>query len=39
MADECGARPGRKLSFSFGEHATVFQAEIFAILACVKEYI
>jgi ribonuclease HI len=27
----------RRLSFSLGKHATVFQAEIYAILACVYE--
>jgi ribonuclease HI len=27
----------RRLSFSLGRHTTVFQAEIFAILACVYE--
>jgi hypothetical protein len=28
---------GRRLSFSLGRHATVFQAEIYAILACTYE--
>jgi len=28
---------GRRLSFSLGRYATVFQAEIYAILACVYE--
>ena len=28
---------GRRLSFSLGRYATVFQAEIYAILACVHE--
>jgi ribonuclease HI len=27
----------RRLSFSLGRHTTVFQAEIYAILACVHE--
>jgi hypothetical protein len=27
----------RRLSFSLGRYATVFQAEIYAILACVHE--
>jgi ribonuclease HI len=27
----------RRLSFSLGKYATVFQAEIYAILACVHE--
>jgi hypothetical protein len=29
----------RMLSFSLGVHATVFQTEVLAVLACVKEYI
>ena len=32
-----GQSVGRRLSFSLGRYATVFQAEIFAILACVYE--
>jgi ribonuclease HI len=28
---------GRRLTTSLGRHATVFQAEIYAILACVYE--
>jgi len=28
---------GRRLSISLGKHATVFQAEVYAILACVHE--
>ena len=28
---------GRRLSFSLGRYVTVFQAEIYAILACVNE--
>jgi len=30
-----GQSVGRSLSFSIGRYATVFQAEIFAVLACV----
>jgi hypothetical protein len=30
-----GQSVGRRLSFSLGRYATVFQAEIYAILACV----
>ena len=32
-----GQSVGRRLSFSLGRYATVFQAEIYAILACVHE--
>jgi ribonuclease HI len=32
-----GQSVGRRLSFSLGRHATVFQAEIYAILACTYE--
>jgi hypothetical protein len=32
-----GQSVGRSLSFSIGRYATVFQAEIFGILACVYE--
>ena len=32
-----GQTVGRRLSFSLGRYATVFQAEIYAILACVHE--
>jgi hypothetical protein len=32
-----GQSVGRRLSFCLGRYATVFQAEIFAILACVYE--
>jgi ribonuclease HI len=32
-----GQTVGRRLSFSLGRYATVFQAEIYAILACVYE--
>ena len=32
-----GQSVGRRLSFSVGRYATVFQAEIYAILACVQE--
>jgi hypothetical protein len=28
---------GRRVSFSLGRYATVFQTEIYAILACVYE--
>ena len=30
-----GQSLGRRLSISLGKHATVFQAEVYAILACV----
>jgi hypothetical protein len=36
-AGEYGQSVGRRLSFSLGRHETVFQAEIYAILACVYE--
>jgi hypothetical protein len=36
-ADVFGMRPGKRLSSLLGSHATVFQAEMFAILACSKE--
>jgi ribonuclease HI len=32
-----GQSVGRRLSFSLGRYATVFQAEIYAILACAHE--
>ena len=32
-----GQSVGQRLSFSLGRHATVFQAEIYAILACAYE--
>jgi len=32
-----GESVNRRLSFSLGKHATVFQAEVYAILACVHE--
>jgi hypothetical protein len=32
-----GQSVGRRLSISLGKHATVFQAEVYAILACVHE--
>jgi hypothetical protein len=32
-----GQSLGRRLSISLGKHATVFQAEVCAILACVHE--
>jgi hypothetical protein len=43
MPDGCGIAMCRVrlmwgLSFSLGVHATVFQTESFAILACAKEY-
>jgi hypothetical protein len=34
-----GKIPGKRLSFLLGVHTTVFQAEVFAILACAKECI
>jgi hypothetical protein len=32
-----GQTLGRRLSISLGKHATVFQAEVYAILVCVYE--
>ena len=32
-----GQSANRRLSFSLGKNATVFQAELYAILACVHE--
>ena len=32
-----GQSVGRRLSFSLGRYATVFQAEIYAVLACIYE--
>jgi hypothetical protein len=32
-----GQSANRRLSISLGKHATVFQAEVYAILACVHE--
>jgi hypothetical protein len=32
-----GQSVGRRLSFSLGRYATVFQAEVYAILACAHE--
>jgi hypothetical protein len=32
-----GQSVNRRLSISLGKHATVFQAEVYAILACVHE--
>jgi len=32
-----GQSVGRRFSISLGKHATVFQAEVYAILACVHE--
>ena len=36
-AGVCGPSVGRRISISLGKHATVFQAEVYAILACVHE--
>ena len=36
-ASVCGPSVGRRLSFSLGRYATVFQAEIYVILACAHE--
>jgi len=36
-AGVCGQSSGRRLSISMGKYATVFQAEVFAVLACVYE--
>jgi len=36
-AGVCGQSSGRRLSISMGKYVTVFQAEVFAILACVYE--
>jgi hypothetical protein len=36
-AEVYGQSVNRRLSISLGKHATVFQAEIFAILACVHD--
>jgi hypothetical protein len=36
-AGVCGQSVGRRLSFSLGRYATMFQAEIYAILACAHE--
>jgi ribonuclease HI len=36
-AGVCGQSNRRRLSFSLGKHATVFQAEVFAILACAHD--
>jgi len=33
----CGQSADRKLSISLGKHATVFQAHLYTILACVHE--
>jgi hypothetical protein len=38
-ADECGVRPGKRVSFSLSMHVTVLQAEIVTTLACAKECI
>jgi hypothetical protein len=34
-AGVCGQSVNRRLSISLGQHATVFQEEVYAILACV----
>jgi hypothetical protein len=36
-AGVCGHSSGKRLRISMGKYATVFQAEVFAILACVYE--
>jgi ribonuclease HI len=36
-AGVCGQSVGRRFSISTGKHATVFQAEVYATLACVYE--
>ena len=36
-AGVCRQSVGRRLSISLGKHATVFQTEVYAILACVHE--
>ena len=36
-AGVCGQSSGRRLSISMGKYATVFQAEVFAICACLYE--
>jgi len=33
-----GQSLGRRLSIPVGKHATVFQAEVYAILACVMKF-
>jgi ribonuclease HI len=38
-AGVCCQGTRRKLSFSFGQHTTVFQAEVYAIKACINENI
>jgi ribonuclease HI len=35
----CCQGTGRKLSFSLGQHTTVFQAEVYAIKACISQNI
>jgi len=38
MEEETGAEMfGRRLIFSVGKHGTAFQAEVYAIFACVYE--
>ena len=36
-AEFCGQSVGRRLSFSLGRYAAIFQAEIYAILGCIYE--
>ena len=36
-AGVCGQSANRRLSIPLGKHATVFQAEVYAILACAHE--
>ena len=36
-AGVCGQSSNRRLSIYLGKHATVFQAEVYAILDCVHE--
>jgi ribonuclease HI len=36
-AGACGQSVNRRLSIPLGKHATVFQAEVYAILACAHE--
>jgi ribonuclease HI len=36
-AGVCGQSVNRRLSICLGKHATVFQAEVYAIIACVHE--
>jgi ribonuclease HI len=36
-AGVCGQSANRRLSMCLGKHATVFRAEVYAILACVHD--